>query len=46
MKGEPREVMSFFAAAILIFIGITVGAVATDALDDAIIRSCIVRGVR
>ena len=40
------ETGSLFAAAILIFIGITIGAVATDALDDAIIRACIVRGIR
>jgi hypothetical protein len=45
MKGAS-ETGSFFVAAILIFIGITLGAVATDALDDAIIRACIVRGIR
>jgi hypothetical protein len=46
MTGEPRGVMSFFAAALLVFIGILIGAVATDALNEAIVRSCIVRSVR
>jgi hypothetical protein len=40
------EALSLFGAALLVFIGITIGAVATDALDDAILRSCIVRSIR
>jgi hypothetical protein len=43
MKGES---LSLFAAALLVFVGITIGAVATDALDDAVLRSCIVRSIR
>jgi hypothetical protein len=45
MKGAS-ETGSFFAAASLVLIAIAIGAVATDALDDAILRSCIVRSVR
>ena len=45
MKGAS-ETGSFFVAAILVFIGITIRAVATDALDDAILRSCMVRSIR
>ena len=40
------ETGSLFAAAILMLIGIAIGAVASDALDDAILRSCIVRSIR
>jgi hypothetical protein len=43
MKGES---LSLCAAALLVFVGISIGAVATDALHDAIIRSCIVRSIR
>lgn len=45
MRGAS-ETGSFFAAAILVFIGIAIEMVATDALDDAIIRNCVVRSIR
>jgi hypothetical protein len=38
--------LSLFAAALLVFVGISIGLVATDALDDAIVRTCIVRSIR
>jgi hypothetical protein len=45
-RSMKDQSLSLFAAALLVFVGISIGLAATDALDDAIVRNCIVRSIR
>lgn len=41
-----HDTLPLVAAFLLVFVGIVIGAVAVDALDDAIVRGCIVRALQ